>query len=109
MYPTRNVYRHHDTFPHPEGIPCRPELIPDLTPEPVEFAADAGASICGDPDGVPAAVRADESVGVDRLVLDPGCDDRANTLKTIELFGKHVVPRFDTDPEHRTTRFRHRT
>ena len=26
--------------------------------------------------------------------------------RTIELFGKHVIPRFDKDPVHRTTRFR---
>ncbi|MFI1580579.1 LLM class flavin-dependent oxidoreductase [Embleya sp. NPDC020630] len=106
MYLTSNVFRYHDTFPHPEGVPYWPETMPDLTPELVEFAADAGALICGDPDGVLDAVRAYESVGVDQLVLGLGCDDRENTLKTIELFGRHVIPKLDTDPEHRTTRFR---
>ena len=27
-------------------------------------------------------------------------------LEMIELFGTKVIPNFDTDPEHRTTRFR---
>jgi hypothetical protein len=25
----------------------------------------------------------------------------------MELFGREVVPQFDTDPEHSTTRYRH--
>ena len=27
-------------------------------------------------------------------------------LETIELFGRHVLPKFDTEAEHRTSRFR---
>ena len=28
------------------------------------------------------------------------------TVRTIELLGKYVIPKIDTDPEHRTTAFR---
>lgn len=28
------------------------------------------------------------------------------TLQTIRLVGEHVIPKIDTDPVHRTTRFR---
>ena len=27
-------------------------------------------------------------------------------IETIETFGKHVLPNFDTDPVHRSTKFR---
>ena len=27
-------------------------------------------------------------------------------LETIRLIGEHVIPKLDTDPEHRTSRFR---
>ena len=29
-YLQSNVFRYHDTFPHPEGVPYWPETIPDL-------------------------------------------------------------------------------
>ena len=28
------------------------------------------------------------------------------TLETIRLMGEHVIPKIDTDPVHRTSRFR---
>jgi hypothetical protein len=27
-------------------------------------------------------------------------------METIRLFGEHIIPKIDTDPVHRTTRFR---
>ncbi|MCF2530695.1 LLM class flavin-dependent oxidoreductase [Yinghuangia soli] len=106
MYVTSNVFRYHDTIPHVEGIPFWPELMPDLTAEMVEFASDAGAMICGDPDTAMRTVKEFEAAGVDQLVLGIGCDTPENTLETIRLFGEHIIPKFDTDPVHRTTRFR---
>ncbi|MDQ1448305.1 MAG: hypothetical protein QOC79_1276, partial [Actinomycetota bacterium] len=32
--------------------------------------------------------------------------EREVAVETIETFGKHVLPAFDTDPVHRTTRQR---
>ncbi|WTW97909.1 LLM class flavin-dependent oxidoreductase [Streptomycetaceae bacterium NBC_01309] len=109
MYLTSNVFRYHDTFPHPEGIPYWPETIPDLTYEAVEFAADAGAMIVGDPDTAIKAVKQYEAAGVDQLTLGLGADTPENTLRTIRLFGEHIIPKIDTDPEHRTTKLRNAT
>uniref|UniRef100_UPI003F5372AF LLM class flavin-dependent oxidoreductase n=1 Tax=Yinghuangia sp. YIM S09857 TaxID=3436929 RepID=UPI003F5372AF len=105
-YLVSNVYRYHDTFPHPEGLPRWPEVIPDINAEMVEFAADAGAMIVGDPDSALKAVKAYESAGVDQLVLGLGPDTPEGTLETIRLFGRHIIPKLDTEPEHRTTTFR---
>jgi alkanesulfonate monooxygenase SsuD/methylene tetrahydromethanopterin reductase-like flavin-dependent oxidoreductase (luciferase family) len=106
MYLTSNVFRYHDTFPRPEHVPAWPEVMPDLTIEAVEFAADIGAMIVGDPETALKAVRAYEAAGADQLVLAFGPDTRENTLRTIRLFGEHVIPKLDNDPVHRTTRFR---
>jgi hypothetical protein len=35
-----------------------------------------------------------------------GSQTKEQTLKTIRLLGEHVIPKIDTDPVHRTTRFR---
>ena len=32
--------------------------------------------------------------------------DQRLVLKSVETFGKHVLPRFDKDPVHRTKRLR---
>ncbi|MGA4538459.1 LLM class flavin-dependent oxidoreductase [Uniformispora flossi] len=105
-YLVSNVYRYHDTFPHPEGLPNWPELVPDINAEMVEFAADAGAMIVGDPDNALKAVKQFEAAGVDQLVLGLGPDTREGTLETIRLFGEHIIPKLDTEAEHRTTVFR---
>jgi hypothetical protein len=31
---------------------------------------------------------------------------QADALETIEMFGRHVIPKIDKDPVHRTARFR---
>src|SRR4051794_9481773 len=41
-YLQSNVFRYHDTFPHPPEVPTWPELIPDLTPEALEFMVQGG-------------------------------------------------------------------
>jgi hypothetical protein len=35
-----------------------------------------------------------------------GMATREQDLETIRLMGEHVIPKIDTDPVHRTTRFR---
>ena len=44
--------------------------------------------------------------GADQLVFGIGPDTLEGTLETIRLMGEHVIPKLDTDPVHRTTRFR---
>jgi len=106
-YLQSNVFRYHDTFPHPAEVPVWPELIPPYTLEVIEAMAQTGAVVAGDPDQALAQCRAWESAGVDQLVFGVSeGKDVEKTIETIELLGAHVIPKIDTDPVHRTTRFR---
>ncbi|WP_323449427.1 LLM class flavin-dependent oxidoreductase [Streptomyces yaizuensis] len=101
------VFRYHDTFPRPEGIPAWPELIPEYTPEVIELLIAEELLICGDPDEVLTQCRRWEDAGADQLVfgLPAGIPYEA-TMNTVKLIGERVIPAIDTDPVHRTTRFR---
>lgn len=97
-----------DTFPRPKGVPVWPELIPEPTPDEVEALAATGAIIAGDPDDCAKGVEVYQSIGIDQLVFSPLTTQISleDSLASFELFGTQVLPRFDTDPVHRTTRFR---
>ena len=105
-YLVSNVYRYHDTFPHPPEIPNWPELIPDLDAEGVKMMMDAGGAIVGTPDQCLAACQRWADAGVDQLVFGIGPTSQESTLKTIDLLGKHVIPKLDKDPEFRTDKFK---
>jgi hypothetical protein len=67
----------------------------------------AGAMMVGDPDDALRQARIWESAGADQFVLSVSLGQpKERTLKTIELMGKYVIPKIDTDPVHSTTRFR---
>jgi len=100
-----NVYRYHDTFPHPEGVPVWPDLVPDPTPEAIPFLHERGL-ICGDPDHALKQCLRWEAAGADQLVFGTGSARHEDTLEMIRLMGEHVIPKIDKDPEHRTNRFR---
>jgi alkanesulfonate monooxygenase SsuD/methylene tetrahydromethanopterin reductase-like flavin-dependent oxidoreductase (luciferase family) len=104
-YLQSNVFRYHDTFPHPEGVPVWPELIPDVTEEFVPFLRAAG-TIVGDPDHAIEQCRRWESEGADQLVFGLGMASKEESLEMVRLMGEHVIPKLDTDPVHRTTRQR---
>lgn len=106
MYLVSNVYRYHDTFPHPPEIPNWPETIPDLDAEGVKMMMDAGGAIVGTPDQCLAACQRWADAGVDQLVFGIGPSSQESTLKTIRLLGEHVIPKLDTDPEFRTDKFK---
>jgi alkanesulfonate monooxygenase SsuD/methylene tetrahydromethanopterin reductase-like flavin-dependent oxidoreductase (luciferase family) len=105
-YLQSNVFRYHDTFPHPEGVPFWPDLIPDYDLETIDGLAGIGALICGDPDEALEQCRRWESAGADQLVFGMGMATQAESLEMIRLMGEHVIPKIDRDPVHRTTRFR---
>lgn len=102
------VLRWLDTFPRPSGVPVWPELIPEPTPEDVERLAATGAIIAGDPDDCARGVEIYRDLGVDQLVFSPLTTQIAieDALASFELFGTEVIPRFDLDPVHSTTRYR---
>jgi alkanesulfonate monooxygenase SsuD/methylene tetrahydromethanopterin reductase-like flavin-dependent oxidoreductase (luciferase family) len=101
------VFYYHDTFPKVEGIPVWPEPFPEPTLEDVGYRIDEGYLLCGDPDEVVDQVRRYEAVGCDQLVFGMPVDMPLDVaIETLRLFGEHVIPKFDPDPVHRTTRAR---
>jgi alkanesulfonate monooxygenase SsuD/methylene tetrahydromethanopterin reductase-like flavin-dependent oxidoreductase (luciferase family) len=104
-YLQSNVFRYHDTFPHPDTVPVWPELIPDVTAEAVPFLQEAG-TIIGDPDHALAQCKRWEAAGADQLAFGIGMASKADSLEMVRLMGEYVIPKIDTDPVHRTTRMR---
>ena len=102
------VFHYLDTFPKPPGIPDWPTEIPDPTLEQIEKGFETGASIVGTPDDCAQALQKWEDVGVDQLIMGPSGSVFPHDLlaRTIALFGDEVIPRFDKDPEHSTSRYR---
>lgn len=103
------VCLYHDTMPRQEGVPTWPEpplRIPD------EIALDelisAGYLLCGEPDEVAEQLNRYQSVGCDQLVFGfpPEGATHEEILEMIEVFGSRVIPQFDADPVHSTTRHR---
>ncbi|MFJ6797687.1 LLM class flavin-dependent oxidoreductase [Streptomyces sp. NPDC091268] len=101
------VFRYHDTFPRPEAIPQWPEILPEYNAEIIELLIAEELLICGDPDEVRAQCKRWEEAGADQLSFGlPTGVSPEDTMTTIKLIGEHVIPHIDTDPVHRTTRFR---
>ncbi|TJZ52085.1 LLM class flavin-dependent oxidoreductase [Streptomyces piniterrae] len=101
------LFRYHDTFPRPDGIPEWPELLPEYTEEIIELLIAEELMICGDPDEVLRQCKRWEQAGADQLSFGlPIGVPYEDTMNTIKLIGEHVIPKIDTDPVHRTTRFR---
>lgn len=98
-----------DSFPRPEGMPKEGRVeIPNPTPEQMKGVTEGGGYQVGTPDEVSAVIQRYADIGVDQLIYAPLCHSvgQKDVLRSIECFGKHVLPRFDKDPVHRTTRLR---
>ena len=80
--------------------------MPVLRAATIEGMASIGAVICGDPDEALEQCRRWEASGADQLIFGTGCATVEDTLEMIDLMGKHVIPKIDTDPVHRTSRLR---
>jgi alkanesulfonate monooxygenase SsuD/methylene tetrahydromethanopterin reductase-like flavin-dependent oxidoreductase (luciferase family) len=102
------VFRYLDTFPRPPWVPPWPQEIPDPTREQILAGQANGSSIIGDPEDCATALERWQAIGVDQLILGPSGSIYPHALleETVELFGETVIPRFDTDPEHSTSRYR---
>ncbi|HEY4376261.1 MAG TPA: LLM class flavin-dependent oxidoreductase [Acidimicrobiales bacterium] len=102
------AYHWLDNVPRPKNFPEWPNKIPEPTPEQVEMLSVEGYAVIGDPDDCVKAIKKWQDVGFDQLTFSP----TTNTLDTqvivdsMEMFGKEVLPQFDKDPEHSTTRYR---
>jgi alkanesulfonate monooxygenase SsuD/methylene tetrahydromethanopterin reductase-like flavin-dependent oxidoreductase (luciferase family) len=100
------VFRYLDTFPRPPGIPEWPELVPDPSMDTIDSLIDMGAVICGTPDECAKGVQAYADIGADQLVFGCLLAPLEVAVESVETFGREVIPRFDHDPEHRTSRMR---
>jgi alkanesulfonate monooxygenase SsuD/methylene tetrahydromethanopterin reductase-like flavin-dependent oxidoreductase (luciferase family) len=107
-YYTSLAFHWLDNIPKPKGLPEWPNKIPEPTPEAVEQLSAGGYVAIGDPDDCARSIERWVDIGVDQITFSP----TTNTLPTdvvtasMELFGREVIPRFDTDPVHSTTRYR---
>jgi len=102
------VFKYLDTFPRPDGIPVWPELIPEPTEEGLRKATEKGMALIGDPEECAKAIEQYQAIGADQLTFGMLSTTMSIevAIETIETFGKHVLPNFDTDPVHRSTKFR---
>jgi len=103
-YNVSQMYRYHNTFPRPAGIPEWPQLLTSMPREAI-FEMQRNGSAIGTPEDALKAFKMWEEVGVDGVLVTCPPDHFA-AVETIELIGRHVAPAIDKDPVHRTTRFR---
>lgn len=101
------VHRYHDSFPRPAGFPVWPDLPPALTADQLEMAIADGLPV-GGPDEVIAALKVYEAAGVDQLAFNLPVNQPLDLcLEIMRVFAEKVMPHFDRDPIHRTTRHRY--
>jgi alkanesulfonate monooxygenase SsuD/methylene tetrahydromethanopterin reductase-like flavin-dependent oxidoreductase (luciferase family) len=97
-----------DNIPKPPNFPEWPDLIPEPTIEQLKKAVEIGMVVVGDPDDCAKAIRKWEDIGADQLCFSPTTNNmnQEQIIESMELFGKEVLPQFDKDPVHSTTRYR---
>ena len=102
------VFHYLDTFPKPAWVPEWPALIPEPTIETISGAIDRGMTCVGTPEEVAKNVERYKAIGADQLTFGMLSTTMPLdvAIESVELFGKEVLPQFDTDPVHSTTRQR---
>lgn len=103
------VALYHDTMPKKEGTavwPAHPPAIPNE--DVLDQVIAAGLMLCGNPEEVAEQAAAYQTVGCDQLVFGMPADGmhHEQVLECIELFGTRVIPEWDKDKIHSTTRYR---
>jgi alkanesulfonate monooxygenase SsuD/methylene tetrahydromethanopterin reductase-like flavin-dependent oxidoreductase (luciferase family) len=102
------VFRYLDTFPKPSWVPDWPATIPEPTVEEVAQRVDMGLMIVGDPDQCAKATQVYEDIGADQLTFGMLSSTMPIevAVEAVQTYGEHVIPKYDTDPVHSTTRQR---
>ena len=98
-----------DSIPRAPYLPqTGPVKLPPYTAEGLKERMKIGGQMIGNPDEITKAIQLYADLGVDSLVVAPLVTlmDHKHVRRSIETFGKHVIPRFDKDPVHSTTRLR---
>jgi alkanesulfonate monooxygenase SsuD/methylene tetrahydromethanopterin reductase-like flavin-dependent oxidoreductase (luciferase family) len=102
------VIRKLDSIPLPEGIDRATFQVEEPSLDDLREAVDAGRRSVGTPEDLAKSVQRWRDAGADQLIFGV----LNNTLpleiaqESVELFGREVIPAFDTDPVHSTTRQR---
>jgi hypothetical protein len=102
------VFRYLDTFPKPPGLPEWPDVIPASTPDQIDTNIKNGLIAVGDPDEVTRSIQRFADIGADQLSFGMLSSSMSIEVceEAVSTFGKHVLPQFDKDPVHSTTRQR---
>ena len=107
-YHTTNVFRYLDTFPRPPGIPEWPTVLPDPTYEQVDQSIKDHLVCIGTPEECAKTVERYQATGADQLsfgMLSTTMPVEI-AIEAVETFGQQIIPAFDKDPVHSTTRQR---
>ncbi|MDH3707620.1 MAG: LLM class flavin-dependent oxidoreductase [Acidimicrobiia bacterium] len=107
-YHTGLLARYLDSFPMAAHLPRWPELPPPPTAEHLDVAIKEGFIAVGTPDEARKTLQNYVDIGADQVSFGTLSTDLAidDALEVYECFGANVIPEFDTDPVHRTTRLR---
>jgi alkanesulfonate monooxygenase SsuD/methylene tetrahydromethanopterin reductase-like flavin-dependent oxidoreductase (luciferase family) len=102
------LFHYLDTFPRPSGIPDWPQTLPPVTPEQLDAGIASGEMAIGTPDEVAKTVERYVGTGADQLSFGMLSTSISleNCQEAVETFGKHVLPQFDKDSVHSTTKQR---
>ena len=109
-YRVTMVNMYHDSMPKSPDAVVWPNVRESYVfdDEMLDMAIKGGFMLCGNPEEVCEQVVAYQDVGCDQVCF--GTPDEGythdQTMEMIEVFGKHVIPEFDKDPVHSTTRYR---
>ncbi len=97
-----------DNIPKPPGFPEWPDVIPEPSVDQLKKASEIGMVVVGDPDDCARAVQRWVDIGADQICFSPTTSNMSQDkiIESMELFGKEVIPQFDKDPVHRSTRQR---
>lgn len=107
-YHTGLLFKYLDSFPISAGAPKWPDLPPATSAQGLEGAIKAGVIGVGDPDEVNRTMQRYADIGADQISFGTFATDVSleHATEAYECFGKHVIPNFDKDPVHSTTRQR---
>jgi len=107
-YHTTNVFRYLDTFPKPPGLPEWPIVLPDPTYEQVDQNIKDHLVCIGTPEECAKTVERYQATGADQLTFGMLSSTMPIevAIEAVETFGQQIIPAFDKDPMHSTTRQR---
>ncbi len=107
-YQNSLVYKYLDTFPKPPYVPDWPATIPEPSVEMLELAVQDGAVLIGSPEECEKACQKWVDTGADQLTFGMLSTTMPVeiAIEAVETFGRTVLPVYDKDPVHSTTRQR---